>query len=131
MVRKKSKTLTDAELRIMKMVWKLKQATVKEVTELLQKDGKIAYNTVQTMMRILEEKKYVQHVKQGRSFIYSPIVGQKSASSVALRNLLSSFFDDSPHSLMANLLEDEQLDEFELQRLKDAIEKAEKEENND
>ncbi len=125
MARKVSKTLTDGELRIMQVMWKLQNATVKEVTAVLQETEDVAYNTVQTMLRILEEKHYLQHTKHGRSFIYSPLVQQHKARSAALKHLLSSFFDDSPQSLVVNLLENEELDASEIQKLKELIEKSE------
>jgi len=129
MARKVSKTLTDGELRIMQVMWKLQKASVKEVTEVLvaevlKESESVAYNTVQTMLRILEEKGYLEHTKCGRSFIYSPLVPQHKARSAALKHLLSSFFDDSPQSLMVNLLEDEELDASEIQKLKDLIENS-------
>ena len=121
MARKVSKTLTDGELRIMDVVWDLQNASVKNVEEVLQKSGPVAYNTVQTMMRILEDKGYVQHTKSGRSFVYSPLVDRKKARSEALKHLISSFFDGTPQSLVVNLLEDEEMDALEIQKLKDLI----------
>ena len=100
MARKESKTLTEGELRIMEVVWKLQNASVKDVTDVLQAKEAVAYNTVQTMLRILETKGYLTHVKSGRSFIYHPVVERKKARSAALKQLLASFFDDSPQSLV-------------------------------
>ncbi len=125
MARKVSKTLTDGELPIMEAVWKLKNATVKEVVCALQGNEPAAYNTVQTMLRILEEKGYVQHTKSGRSFIYSARVERRMARSEALKHLLSRFFDDSPQSLVVNLLEDEKLDATEIKKLKELIGQSE------
>lgn len=125
MARKVSKTLTEGELRIMEVVWKLQNASVRDVAAVLQEKDSVAYNTVQTMLRILEEKGYVKHVKSGRSFIYTPVVERQKARSAALKQLLSSFFDDSPQSLVVNLLEDEELDASELQKLKELIAKSE------
>ncbi len=124
MARKISKTLTDGELRIMEVVWDMKQASVKDVTAVLLEKESPAYNTVQTMLRILEEKGYLKHAKTGRSFVYSPLVGRNAARSAALKHLLSSFFNDSPQSLVVNLLEDEKLDAADLQQLKEIIEQS-------
>lgn len=124
MARKVSKTLTDAELRIMDVVWDMPQASIKQVTAKLQKKDPVAYSTVQTMMRILEEKGYLQHTKVSRSFVYSPLVGRSGARSEALRHLLSGFFNDSPQSLVANLVEDKQLDADELKQLWEFIEQS-------
>lgn len=125
MARKVSKTLTEGELRIMEVVWKLQSASVRDVATVLQKKESVAYNTVQTMLRILEDKGYVKHTKSGRSFIYRPLVEQRKARSAALKQLLSSFFDDSPQSLVVNLLQDEELDASDIQKLKELIAKSE------
>ena len=124
MARKVSKTLTEGELRIMEVVWKLQTATVKEVAEILQKESTVAYNTVQTMLRILEGKGYVEHIKKGRSFIYSPLVKRHKARRAALQQLLANFFNDSPQSLVVNLLEDEVLDAAEIESIKELIAKS-------
>ncbi len=124
MARKVSKTLTDGELRIMEVIWKKQEASVKEVQEVLQQSGPVAYNTVQTMLRILEDKGYVTHHKSGRSFIYSPLVERREARRNALKHLLSSFFDGSPETLVVNLLEDEQLDKAEIKKLRELIKKS-------
>jgi len=121
MARKVSKILTDGELRIMNVIWDLQNASVKNVVEVLQKDSPVAYNTVQTMMRILEDKDYVRHTKSGRSFVYIPLVDRKKARSEALKHLISSFFGGTPQSLVVDLLEDEEMDALEIQKLKDLI----------
>jgi len=123
MARKVSKTLTDGELRIMDVVWDLREASVKDVTETLRETTPVAYNTVQTMLRILEDKGYLSHTKSGRSFIYSPLVERSEARRNALKQLLVSFFDGSKESLFVNLLEEGDLDRKELERLKKLINK--------
>ncbi len=125
MARKASKTLTEGELRIMEVIWSLGSASVRDVAAVLQEKDSVAYNTVQTMLRILEEKGYLSHEKLGRSFIYTPLVERHKARSVALKHLLSNFFDGSPQSLLVNLLEDEELDASDMQKLKDLIAKSE------
>jgi predicted transcriptional regulator len=81
----------------------------------------VAYNTVLTTLRILERKGYVRHTKEGRAFVYHPVVQRGEASRKAVRNLITRFFQDSPELLILNVLEDEQLDEIELARLKRMI----------
>ncbi|MBT3532073.1 MAG: BlaI/MecI/CopY family transcriptional regulator [Gammaproteobacteria bacterium] len=105
----------------MNVIWDLQNASVKNVVEVLQKDSPVAYNTVQTMMRILEDKDYVRHTKSGRSFVYIPLVDRKKARSEALKHLISSFFGGTPQSLVVDLLEDEEMDALEIQKLKDLI----------
>lgn len=121
MARKKSQTLTEAELPIMEVLWDRGVATVGEVAEGLSKDRAVAYNTVLTLMRILERKGYVQHTKDGRAFVYQPVVDRGEASRTAVRQLLNRFFNDSPELLVLNLLHDEAIDEQEIERLRGLI----------
>jgi predicted transcriptional regulator len=123
LARKKSQDLTEAELRLMDVIWRKGSATVAEVAEALPKQLGLAYNTVLTTMRILEDKGYVRHTKskEGRAFLYHPVVGQKEASRNAVRRLLTRFFRDSPEELVLNLLEDEELSEQELTRIRKRI----------
>jgi predicted transcriptional regulator len=119
MPRKKSQTLTDSELRIMDVLWDKGQGSVKDVTEILAgSDQPVAYNTVLTMLRILHEKGYVNYLKEGRAFIYTPVVAREQARSKAARHLIRRFFDGSPSLLVQNLLEGEEIPPEELARLK-------------
>jgi|SRR5208283_2737525 predicted transcriptional regulator len=119
--RKKSQTLTEAELPIMEVLWAKGVATVGEVADGLSKDRPVAYNTVLTLMRILERKGYVQHTKDGRAFVYQPVVARGEASRTAVRQLLNRFFNDSPELLMLNLLREENIDDGEIERLRGLI----------
>src|SRR5882757_11293241 len=109
----------------MDVVWEKGSATVAEVAEALPKELDLAYNTVLTTMRILEEKGYLRHTKadEGRAFVYSPVVGRSEAGRSALRYLVSRFFRNSPEMLVLNLLEDEDLSTKELQRIRDLLSK--------
>jgi len=120
MARKQSITLTEAELPIMEIIWTKGSAVVTDVVEGLP-DSQVAYNTVLTTLRILERKGYVRHTKEGRAFVYHPVVERGEASRKAVRNLMKRFFQDSPELLILNVLEDEQLDQKELDRLKKMI----------
>lgn len=123
MARKKSPELTESELRLMDVIWKKGPITVAEVAAALPKQLGLAYNTVLTTMRILEDKGYLKHTKssEGRAFIYHAVVGRQEASRKAVRNLLNRFFRNSPEALVVNLIEDEQLSEIELQRIRKLI----------
>ncbi len=121
MARKKSQTLTEAELPIMEVLWDKGVATVGEVAEGLSKDRAVAYNTVLTLMRILERKGYVQHTKDGRAFVYQAVVNRGEASRTAVRQLLNRFFNDSPELLVLSLLHDEGINEQEIERLRGLI----------
>ena len=120
MARKQSATLTEAELPIMEILWEKGCAGVTEVVGGMP-NSVVAYNTVLTTLRILERKGYVRHTKEGRAFVYHPVVERGEASRKAVRNLLKRFFQDSPELLILNVLEDEHLEESELVRLKRLI----------
>ena len=127
MPRKPSKTLTDGEHRIMDILWKHGSASVKAVATMLDDQDGAAYSTVQTMLRILEQKGYVEHHKDGRAFVYTPLVNRQQARASALKHVLARFFDGSRHALVENLLEDEEIDALELDQLKHLISRAENE----
>jgi predicted transcriptional regulator len=123
--RRKSAALTDAELRLMQVLWDKGHATVGEVVGLLDGPRRPVYNTVLTLLRIMEQKGYVTHAASGRAFVYSPIIDRSQARRRALENVLTRFFDGSPSLLMLNLLEYEQVNSLELQRLKALIDRSE------
>ena len=104
----------------MNILWKNGQGTVGDVVAALPRRPPIAYNTVQTLLRILEEKGYVSHEQVGRRFVYRPVIEQHVARRRALGHLLKSLFDDSP-SLLLNALGDEGLERSEVERLKKLI----------
>lgn len=117
---KKPSYLTEAELRIMNIVWMKEKATVADVTASLPRDLNLAYNTVLTTMRILEKKGFLKHAKakEARAFVYRPVVGRMEATRSAVRHLLSRFFGDSAGALVLNLLEDDVLDDTELKSIR-------------
>lgn len=122
MARKKSPNLTEAELRLMDVIWDRGAATVSEVAEALPQELGLAYNTVLTTLRILESKGYLRHsVKEGRAFTYRPVVGRQQAGRDALRYLVSRFFRNSTEALVLNLLEDEKIDPKEWRRIRKLI----------
>ena len=123
MARTKSPALTDAEARVMAVLWKRQAATVADVVRALTKRP-ATYSTVQTILRILETKGYVTHDKVERAFVYRPVVDQAQARRRALRHLVGRLFDGSPTLLVSNVLEDETIDAAELKRLKELIEHA-------
>lgn len=125
MPRRKSSTLTEAQLRLMDVVWTKGSATAGEVLEALPKDPPTAYSTVVTTLRILEEKGYLRHTKESRAFVYHPTVARAEASRSAVRHLVRKFFNDSPELLVLNVLEHERIDAKELKRLKKLIEESE------
>jgi predicted transcriptional regulator len=118
---KKSPTLTEAELRLMEVLWQKGPASVHQLLEALPPKPALAYNSVLTTIRILEKKGYVQHVKDGRAHIYMPLVGREDATRFEIRNLVSRFFKNSHELLVLNLLEDKSIDAEELKRLRELM----------
>lgn len=124
MARRRSPTLTDGEVRLMNVLWDKGQATVAGVGAALTGKPALAYNTILTMLRILERKGYIAHEKSGRAFVYRPLVDRSQARRSALRHLARRLFDNSPGLLVLNVLKDERIDPGELKRLKKLIEEA-------
>lgn len=125
MARKQSPTLTDAELRLMKILWARGPSTVGDVVEGLPEDEPLAYSTVLTTLRILEQKGYLRHEKQGRAYVYHAVVDRSAARRSALRYLMDRFFNNSPEQLVLGVLESEEMDLADLERLKKMIEESE------
>ena len=120
---KKSNTLTEAELRLMKILWRRGESAVTDLVAAISENEALAYNSVLTTIRILEQKGYVAHRQEGRAFVYRPIIAEHEASRSEVRHVLSRFFGNSRERLLLSLLDDEVSPE-ELERLKDAIRKS-------
>ena len=115
---KKSATLTEAELRLMEVVWAKGPSTVHQILESLPEKPALAYNSVLTTIRILEKKGYVQHAKDGRAHVYTPLIGRQEARRFEVRNLVSRFFQNSHDLLVLNVLEEKGVDAEELKRVR-------------
>lgn len=115
---RKSPTLTEAELRIMEVLWERGACTVQQALDWLPGTPPLAYNSVLTTIRILEKKGYVEHVKDGRAHVYQALLGRKQASQSEIRHLINRFFGDSHDELVLNILEDRGLDAEEIGRLR-------------
>ena len=125
MPRKKSSTLTEAELRVMEVLWRLGRATVGEVTEALLPPP-LAYNTVLTTLRILEQKGNVAHEDgAGRAFVYYPLVERDAAAQSAVKQVITKFFGNNAGALALRLIENERPSDDELSRLRSLIERYE------
>jgi predicted transcriptional regulator len=124
LARKKSSSLTDAELRLMEALWDKGSGTVADVVASLPDNVPLAYSTVLTTLRILENKGYLRHTTNGRAFVYEPIVARHQARESAVTHLLKRFFEGSPELLMLNLIESKKIDAKELKRLRKRIEES-------
>ena len=122
---KRSNTLTEAELRIMRILWARGESLVSDLVSAMPETAPLAYTSVLTTVRILEQKGYVGHRQEGRAFLYSPCVAEYDASRSEVRHVLHRFFSNSREQLMLSLLGDGEITADELQRLKNAIAQAE------
>jgi BlaI family transcriptional regulator, penicillinase repressor len=118
---RKSETLTEAELRLMDVLWLKGSATVQRVLDELPQKPALAYNSILTTIRILENKGYVKHVKDGRAHVYIPLVERREATRSEIRHLVSRFFKDSHELLVLNILEDQGVEAEELKRLRQLL----------
>jgi predicted transcriptional regulator len=112
-------TFTARELDVMNALWDRGPSTVAEVRRALEDE--LAYTTVLTILRILEDKGYVAHAAEGRAHRYRPLVERAEARDSALRRLTARLFGGSPELLLTRLVEDEQISDDELRRMKDLL----------
>ena len=119
MPRKKTLTLTNAEHRIMEVIWAKGSATVADVVEAL--NGKDAYTTILTLMTILKVKGYLSSRKEGRAFVFVPRVDRDTAARKAVHQLLSKFFAGSASELVLSFLREEELTPQELDAIRKKI----------
>ncbi len=121
---RKSNTLTEAELRLMKLLWARGESAVSDLVAALPETEALAYTSVLTTVRILEQKGYVRHRQEGRAFLYSTCVAEREASRSEIRHMMQRFFGNSRERLLLSLLGDDEIDPDELRRLREAIAKA-------
>jgi predicted transcriptional regulator len=115
-------TLTEAELRIMDVLWRKGSSTVQQVVDWLP--FALAYNSVLTTIRTLEKKGHIKHVKDGRAHVYEPVIGREEATRSEIRHLVSRFFRNSHEALVLNILQDEAINAGELKRLREMLERS-------
>jgi len=118
---RQSGTLTEAELRIMNVLWVKGSGTVQQVLDSITEKPVLAYNSVLTTIRVLERKGYLKHLKDGRAHVYTPLVEKKEATRTEIRHLVSRFFKDSHEQLVLNLLEDQGIGPEEIDHLREML----------
>jgi predicted transcriptional regulator len=116
-MRPPSGTLTEQELEIMKIVWQLERATVRDVYEELLKRRKIAYTTVMTMMKILEQKKHLKRTQEDRAYVYRPSKPKQQVIGGMVREFVNRVFNGSAEPLLMHLIEDQGLTEKDLDEI--------------
>ena len=122
---RRSNTLTEAELRLMRMLWHAGECSVQDLVSSMPAKSRLAYNSVLTTIRILETKGYVQHRQSGRAFLYTAVIAEQDAQQTEVRHVINRFFGNSRERLMVALLGDGQVTADELEGLKRAIAEAE------
>ncbi|MBT5073883.1 MAG: BlaI/MecI/CopY family transcriptional regulator [Kordiimonadaceae bacterium] len=131
MARQPSTILTEAENRIMEVLWKQGEASVQNVVDAISSQKKQAYTTIQTFLGIMKDKGFVDQRKEGRAFLYRPLLSRAQARTQALKHLIGSAFGGSTSALAQHLLKDSDIDEGEISALEQAIDTAIKLEEND
>jgi predicted transcriptional regulator len=121
---KRSNTLTEAELRLMRLLWMRGESSVADLVQALPEDTPLAYTSVLTTIRILEKKGYVDHRQEGRAFLYSPSVAENEARQSEIQHVLQRFFGNSRERLLLSLLGDADVTPQELERMRHAIAEA-------
>lgn len=117
MARPTSTAPTESEQAILEILWRRKEASVREVADELCKTKPVAYTTVLTIFKILTKKGYVRHRTEGRAFIYRPALSRQQVRRNALKQMLAQFFGGSPRALAEHLLNERDLDLVELETL--------------
>jgi BlaI family transcriptional regulator, penicillinase repressor len=125
-MRTPSRTLTGQELEIMKVIWELRQSTVRDVYEKLREQRPIAYTTVMTMMNILEQKGFLKkRPAEGRAYVYQSARPRKQVIRSMVREFVDRVFNGSAEPLMVQLVKDRHLSEKELKEIARMIEEGE------
>lgn len=119
------KLLTDTELEYMSVIWRLGEATVNDVLEQLA-EKKLAYTSVSTILRILEQKGVLKTRKEGRGHVYIPVVTKAEYESRTLQHMVSKVFDGTPVALVRQLLGSVKIKPEEVSELKQLLNKLEK-----
>jgi predicted transcriptional regulator len=116
-MRHRSSTLTEQELEIMKIVWERESATVRDVYETLLERRKVAYTTVMTMMKILEQKKYLKKTQAERAFVYRPTQPKGQVIAAMVKEFVNRVFNGSAQPLLVHLVEESKLSREELEEI--------------
>jgi predicted transcriptional regulator len=124
-MRPKSPTLTEQELEIMKIVWGREVATVRDVYEALLARRKIAYTTVMTMMKILEQKKYLRKTQEDRAYVYRPAKPKNQVIKSMVQEFVNRVFNGSAEPLLVHLIEDQRFSEKDLEEIARMIRRKE------
>lgn len=115
--------LTKAEERIMQVLWKLQTAFVKDIIDELDDEPKPPYNTISSIVRLLEKKGYVSYKAYGKTYEYFPAITKDDYTKTTFSKMFSGYFDSSPASLLSFMVKEEKLSEKDIEELKALIKK--------
>ena len=115
--KKRNEFLTEVELELMTELWAIGQGNVRDVLARLHPDRKLAYTSAATILRIMEQKGFVTSAKEGKTFIYSPVLEKDAYQARTLRDLSDKLFDGTPARLVARLVDDEGIAEEALKEI--------------
>lgn len=119
-----NKLLTETELELMTLLWKLGEGTVSDVLQQLPKERELAYTSVSTILRILEQKGILKTSKEGRGHVYTPQIKKSDYEIKTVKHVVERVFDGTPMALVRQLLDTTQLNEDDIKELKKLISKA-------
>lgn len=123
MKKKKSELLTEVELEFMSELWAIGEGTVRDVLERLPEGRDLAYTSGATILRILEQKEFVTSRKEGKTLVYKPTLAKDAYQTRSLKDLSMKLFDDTPASLVARLVDDEELTEEALGQIRALVDR--------
>ena len=121
-----ARPLTATELEMMNVIWRLGPCSVRQVVEALRPQRELAYTSVSTIIRILEQKRYVVSIKEGRGHLYQAAVSKQAYQATSLARLVSNVFDGTPTLLVQRLLDSKQLSIEELEKIRSLMRKQER-----
>jgi predicted transcriptional regulator len=124
MTKRKLRAMSPAETEILRLVWQLEQATVQQVCEMLPPKRKIAYKTVQTLLRRLESKGYLKHRTEGKAYVFSPAVKREVVVKRTVLDFLDKLFGGDPRPLMQFLAQEGHIDAKDVERIRDLIDES-------
>ncbi|WP_345952041.1 BlaI/MecI/CopY family transcriptional regulator [Mucilaginibacter sp. PAMB04274] len=118
--------LTRTEERVMQILWKLKKAFVKDIIEAMPDDPKPPYNTISSVVRLLEKKNYAGYKAYGKTYEYFPLISKADYRKTFFKKMFTNYFDSSVESLLSFMVKEEKMSDEDIEKLKDLISKNSK-----
>ena len=121
MPRPRQPGMTENELEVMQALWEQSPLKVSDILDLIEREPKPAYTSLLTLVQTMEKKGYIKHLKDGKAFLYSPVLQQKKFLAAEVKRMAKRLFGGSPGALVLNLVENEQLSKNEIEALKQLL----------